>query len=99
MMANAKRLAIVEVLKRGEASVGDIAGALQCTISTASQHLRVMRDKSIVTSRKDGQTVFYRLGNPKIVQCCHMVRELLIESIMARGRLAADFDPDRLIED
>lgn len=53
MMANAKRLAIVEILQRGEASVGDIASALGCTISTASQHLRLMRDKQVVVARKD----------------------------------------------
>ena len=99
MMANAKRLAIVEILKRGEASVGDIAGALGCTISTASQHLRLMRDKQVVASRKDAQTVFYRLRNPKVVQCCHMVRELLLESFAAGSRMARDFDPDKLVED
>ncbi|MBM4154907.1 MAG: helix-turn-helix transcriptional regulator [Lentisphaerae bacterium] len=99
MMASAKRLAIVEILKRGEASVGDIAAALGCTISTASQHLRLMRDKQVVVARKDAQTVFYRLRNPKVVQCCHMVRELLLESFAAGSRLAKGFDPDRLIED
>ena len=99
MMAHAKRLAIVEILKRGERNVGEIASALRCTISTASQHLRLMREKSVVVARKDGQTVYYRLRNEKIVGCCHAIRELLIEDLAARGRLAAGFDPDRLVTD
>lgn len=99
MMANARRLAIVEILKRGESSVGDIASALGSSVSAASQHLRLMREKNVVVARKEGQTVFYRLRDPKMVKCCHMIRELLIEDLVARGRLAAGFDPDALISE
>lgn len=90
-MGNANRLRIIEVLKAGEASVGAIAEALGCTISTASQHLRLMRDANLVAGRKDGQAVYYRLRSPKVVECCQMVRNLLIEDLQAQGRIASDY--------
>jgi DNA-binding transcriptional ArsR family regulator len=90
-MANANRLRIIEVLEAGEASVGAIAEALGCTVSTASQHLRLMRDNNLLAARKDAQTVYYRIRNPKVVECCHLVREVLIEDLQEQGRLAHDF--------
>lgn len=90
-MANANRLRIIEALKAGEASVGAIAEALGCTVSTASQHLRLMRDANLVAARKDGQTVYYRLRSPKVVECCQLVREVLIEDLQEQGRIARDF--------
>jgi ArsR family transcriptional regulator, virulence genes transcriptional regulator len=90
-MGNANRLRIIEVLKAGEASVGAIAEALGCTVSAASQHLRLMRDASLVSARKEGQTVFYRLRSPKVVECCQMVRNLLIEDLQQQGRIAKDY--------
>jgi DNA-binding transcriptional ArsR family regulator len=92
VMANAKRLQILETLEAGEISVGAIAETLGCSISSASQHLRLMRDEGIVASRKDGQTVYYHLSAPKLVECCHMVREVLIEALREQGRMAEDFD-------
>jgi DNA-binding transcriptional ArsR family regulator len=93
-MAHAKRLAILEVLKGGEASVGDIAGILGSSISTVSQHLRIMRDKNVILARKDGRTVYYRLSNPKIAICCALVREVLLEDLIARGRRAEELNQE-----
>jgi DNA-binding transcriptional ArsR family regulator len=90
-MANANRLRIIEVLKAGEASVGAVAEALGITVSAASQHLRLMRDNNVVAARKEGQTVYYRLRNPKVVECCQLVREVLIEDLQEQGRIARDF--------
>jgi ArsR family transcriptional regulator len=90
-MGNATRLRIIEVLKVGETSVGAIAEALGCTVSTASQHLRLMRDANLLSARKEGQTVYYRLRSPKVVECCQMVRALLIEELQEQGRIARDY--------
>ncbi|MBN2113090.1 MAG: winged helix-turn-helix transcriptional regulator [Acidimicrobiia bacterium] len=90
-LSNANRLRMIEVLKHGEASVGAIAEAVGCTLSSASQHLRLMRDAKVVTARKDAQTVYYRLRNPKVVECCQMVRDVLIEDLHEQGRLARDY--------
>ncbi len=90
-MANPTRLRIIEVLKAGEASVGAIADALDSTISTTSKHLRHMRDTNVLAARKDGQTVYYRVRHHKIVECCQLVRSVLIDDLQEQGRLAGDF--------
>jgi DNA-binding transcriptional ArsR family regulator len=50
-----------------------------------------MRDANLVAGRKDGQTVYYRLRSPKVVECCQMVRNLLIEELQEQGRIASDY--------
>jgi DNA-binding transcriptional ArsR family regulator len=94
-MANAKRLAILEVLKGGEVSVGQIADVVGSSISTVSQHLRILRDKNVVIARKEGHTVYYRLSNLKIAACCEMVRQVLLEDLIARGRMAEEASQER----
>ena len=96
-MANAKRLAIVEMLSHGEKSVGAIAEALEATVSAISQHLRNMKDKNVVVTRKDGHTVYYRLKNPKIIEGCHLVREILLEEMESQGRIARDYDEGTIL--
>jgi DNA-binding transcriptional ArsR family regulator len=90
-MANPTRLRIIEVLKGGETSVGAVAEALGLSISTASKQLRLMRDNKVVTARKDAQTVYYRVRHRKIIECCQLVREVLVEDLQDQGRLARDY--------
>ncbi len=94
MMANPKRIAIVEILSQGECSVGELAEALSASISTVSQHLRTMKDKGIVVNRKEAQTVFYRLKNPKLIEGCHIMRDVLLEEMEERGRIARSYDEE-----
>ena len=92
MMANPKRIAIVEILGRGECSVGELAEALSTSISAVSQHLRTMKDKGVVVNRKEAQSVYYRLKNPKLLESCHIMREILLEEMESQGRIARDYD-------
>jgi ArsR family transcriptional regulator len=89
VMANPKRLMIIDFLHRkGEASVGEIAEELQTTISLVSQHLRLMRNKNVVLSRKDGQTVPYRLKYPKLMEGCRAVQAVLLDELHAGAQMA-----------
>ena len=97
-MANPRRLAIMEILCKGEVGVGEIAEALEISISAASQHLRVMRDRGLVVSRKEGQAVYYLVRNETIIDACHAIRRLLLTQLQASGQLAKDFDPEQMIE-
>ena len=91
-MANPKRIAIIEILGDGERSVGELAEALSTSISTVSQHLRTMKDKGVVVNRKDAQTVYYHLKNPKLIEGCHIMREVLLEEMELQGRIARNYD-------
>ena len=87
-LGNGKRLEILDTLSQGERSVGELAAALGIRKANVSQHLMVLRGKGIVTGRREGQTVFYRLTSPKVTQACHLMREVLLARLVQGGRLA-----------
>ena len=59
-------------------SVGDIAAAIGATLQNTSQHLRLMKDKKVVQSRREGHTIFYRIAdNDKMAKCSVLLNSLL----------------------
>jgi len=88
MIASPKRLMIIELLAEGEMSVGEIADALQIQHSNVSQHLRVMRSRHVVISRKEGQTVYYRLTRSELREVCAQIRRLVLDGMEKRGKKA-----------
>ncbi len=62
-LANRHRLLIVCQLIEGERSVGELAEFLGIRDSTVSQHLALLRKDGLVTTRREGQTIFYAIGS------------------------------------
>ena len=84
-LANQHRLAIMYALKDGEKCVGDVAAELDISVHNVSQHLRILRQRLLVRSRKEGQTVYYSVTNPKFVQACGLIRRRCSRSTGPRG--------------
>jgi len=61
VFSNAKRVLILWILGTEEMSVSDIASALGASLQNTSQHLRVMKDRGILSSRREGQSKYYRV--------------------------------------
>jgi DNA-binding transcriptional ArsR family regulator len=80
-LADAKRLMILHELRDGEMSVGQLASNLGLPQSNVSQHLAILRERGIVTTRRDGTTIYYKLANPKIGEACDLVREVLADQL------------------
>ena len=80
-MANPTRLKILAALQGGEKSVNELAEALGLSKSNLSQHLAVLRHRRIVTTRREGLSVFYRCGNPKMLKACELLRQVLMEQL------------------
>ena len=76
---NAIRLKILWFLGKEEKSVGEIADHVGVSMSNVSQHLRIMKDRRIVKSHKEGQRIYYRITNEKFRQGPELVRCGLIE--------------------
>jgi ArsR family transcriptional regulator len=87
-LANPKRLEIIDRLRVGELSVTELVEALEISQANLSQHLSVMRQKGIVTTRREGLKVFYRLSNSKITQACDLMRQVLLENLESDVALA-----------
>ena len=86
-IADPKRLLIINELRDGELSVGDLSEALGISQSNASQHLAVLRERGMVTTRRVGTTVYYALRSPKVLQAVDLLREFLADDLAERGRL------------
>ncbi len=89
-LANPKRLEIIDQLRHGEMSVTQLAEAMQISQANLSQHLAVMRQKGIVTTRREALNIYYELGNPKIVKACDLMRQVLLEHLEAGAELARE---------
>lgn len=68
-LANERRLMILcKLVEWGEANVTSLAEAVGLSQSALSQHLAKMRDEGIVTFRRESQTIWYRIADPRIEQ-------------------------------
>ncbi len=86
-LASPKRLEIINGLKDGEKTVGELVEILGVPKANVSQHLAVMRLKGILKSRREGVSIYYRIANPKVVQACSLMREVLTEQMKERSKL------------
>jgi ArsR family transcriptional regulator, virulence genes transcriptional regulator len=71
LLANEQRLRILCRLADTEASAGDLARHAGLAQSAASQHLARMRSEGLVTTRREGQTIHYRLAAPEAARMVH----------------------------
>jgi DNA-binding transcriptional ArsR family regulator len=90
-MANPLRLAILHILKNGEKTVNELAGLVGVSQSNVSQHLALMRQRQIVKTRKAGVSIYYSVSSPKISQACDMIREVLLEQLREKQKLATSY--------
>ncbi len=81
------RLRIIDVLRAGELPVTEIAQATGSSLPNVSQHLALMRRQGILTYRREGKSLLYRLTNPRLVEAFDILRELLVERIRAEHEL------------
>jgi ArsR family transcriptional regulator len=86
-IADPKRLLIINELRDKELSVSDLCESLSLSQSNVSQHLAVLRERGIVTTRREGTTIFYTLRSQKVVQAVDLLREFMAESLTEQGRL------------
>ena len=75
------RVAIVEYLRYGEISVGQLCEKVGVEQANASQHLAVLRSKHIVETRKEGNQIFYRLRNPLVGDILEMMRKYFFDHL------------------
>ena len=65
-MANTRRLMVLcKLVEHGEMTVGDLAREVMLSQSALSQHLAKMRDENLVTFRRESQTLWYRIADPR----------------------------------
>jgi ArsR family transcriptional regulator, virulence genes transcriptional regulator len=76
MLASEQRLKLLCRLGKGEASAGELADCAGLAQSAASQHLAKLRDVGIVATRRDAQTIYYRLADDRVFRVIGLLCEL-----------------------
>jgi ArsR family transcriptional regulator, virulence genes transcriptional regulator len=88
-LTNPKRIEILNALKTDERTVTDLVNILGASKANVSQHLAVMRHKGILTTRREGVNIFYRVANPKVIEACALMKEVLFEQHAAKKKVVS----------
>ena len=78
-MAHPKRLEIIHLLRDQTLTVTQIQDMLDLPQANLSQHLTILRQAGVVTNRKIGKQIFYRLSHKNFVKASDLLRQVLIE--------------------
>jgi len=76
VMANPKRLEILNLIKDREVTVNELSDTLGTRKSNTSQHLAYLRYVGLVIARRQGKNIFYKLIDPRIVEPCKIFLEI-----------------------
>lgn len=87
VFTNPKRLEIISLLRDGEKTVNELTELAGVPQANVSQHLTVLRQNNVVTTRRNGANIYYKIANPKILQACDLMREVLLEKLAENEEL------------
>lgn len=76
IMANPKRLEILNLLKNHELTVSELVEIIGSRKANISQHLSILRRQKLVKVRRSGKNSFYSIVNPRIVEPCKILNDL-----------------------
>ena len=75
-LSHETRIGIIWLLRDGERNVHELAEALGVMLPNISQHLRVLRDREILVTRREGNQIFYRIRDPRILKIIETMLEI-----------------------
>jgi len=81
-LSHPKRIQILNILKRGDRTVNELAKLTGIPQANLSQHLGVLRQLGILQSRRSGLNIYYGIADRRIVEACDLVREAIAEKLM-----------------
>lgn len=91
-LAHPARIRVLELLRDGERSVGDLIPQVGLEASHLSQQLGILRRANILKSRKEGSTVFYSVTDTRIFELLEVAKAILTGSLAESGQLLAELE-------
>ncbi len=100
VLGHPARVRVLQLLRGGELSVGALQEALELDSSGTSQHLGALRKQGLVTSRKEGTSVYYRVADPRTLELLELAKQIIATTLEHNMTLLddlaeQDFAPDR----
>ena len=90
-LASGRRIELLDVLANGERTVDALAGAVGLSVANTSQHLQILRQAGLVSSRREGTSVHYRLAAPEVFELWRTLRTLAASRLAEVERLAVAY--------
>lgn len=87
-LADPKRILILYALAEQPRNVGELAEVVGISQPATSRHLNILRERGMVSSRREGQTVFYQINDLRIIQALDLLRSVLAEKLKGQAELA-----------
>ncbi|MDB5100331.1 MAG: Regulatory protein ArsR [Cyanobacteria bacterium RYN_339] len=75
-LAHPLRIHVLDALRDGERSVGELRDLLEVEMPNVSQQLSILRAKNLVVTRKDGNTVYYSVADPAVFRLLDVAKEI-----------------------
>ncbi len=94
-LGSGRRAEIVDLLAQGERSVEEVAAELDQSVANTSHHLRALARAGLVTTRRDGTRIHYRLASERVAELWSAVRDVAESHVAGLDRLAAAYLGDR----
>jgi DNA-binding transcriptional ArsR family regulator len=88
-LADPTRLEILSLLGDGSKAVKYLVALLGQRQAKVSQHLALLRQRGIVRAERVGNEMHYSLADARILEACHITREILLQQLTQQGTLAA----------
>jgi len=87
-LASGRRTEIVDLLAQGERSVDEIAEEIHQSVANTSHHLRAMARAGLLSTRRDGTRIYYRLASERVGELWLALRDVAAERVAGLQRLA-----------
>jgi DNA-binding transcriptional ArsR family regulator len=87
-LAEPTRLEMLSLLGDGPKAVKDLVALLGQRQAKVSQHLALLRQRGIVRAERVGNEMHYSLADARILDACHITREILLQQLTQQGTLA-----------
>lgn len=87
-LSDPKRISILYALADGRKNVGQIASDLGLDQPTTSRHLKVLRDRLMVNTEREGSNIFYSIADRRVIDALDLLRAVLAGNLSQRKTLA-----------
>ncbi|GAB4504116.1 MAG: hypothetical protein Fur0043_11090 [Anaerolineales bacterium] len=89
-LADSTRLILLYALAEGPCYVSELTGQLDLPQPTVSRHLKILRERGMVTATRQGMNVQYALTDERIIQALDILRAIMRDRIQYRASLIAE---------
>ena len=86
-LADTRRILILYALHEKPRNVSELAGELGISQPTASRHPHLLRERGLVTAKREGQAVVNTLADKRIIQALDLLREVLASNLQSQAAL------------